>query len=416
MNAMEDGPMINNLVTRLAELEQKLVALQAERAPADGQTHVHKVETSASPEKVLGRKRESRRRILGKGLGVAAATLGAAALLEVSTGTALANGFESSTYFLNNGSNTIPVYAYSTSAADGLIGISTGGNGVVGEGIPVSSFGVLGVGYGNLTSSGAAVAGLAISTTDTEAVGVYGDGKSGFGVYGTAQGSSGTGVLGTSNNSDGTGVIGSGDTGVMGVSSSTTGGAAVFGAGQEAGLFSGNVDISGFLTKGGGSFKIDHPLDPANKYLSHSFVESPDMKNVYDGVVTLDVLGGATVTLPAWFGTLNKDFRYQLTSIGTPGPNLYIAAEISNNSFKIAGGTVGMKVSWQVTGIRQDAFALARPVVVEQNKSAKERGRYLHPTLHGHTASESVVTIPNAAKLKPVAPAKVPIIPIPKLK
>jgi hypothetical protein len=41
--------------------------------------------------------------------------------------------------------------------------------------------------------------------------------------------------------------------------------------------FSGNVSIGGSLSKGSGSFKIDHPLDPANKYLYHSFVESPDI-------------------------------------------------------------------------------------------------------------------------------------------
>ncbi len=39
----------------------------------------------------------------------------------------------------------------------------------------------------------------------------------------------------------------------------------------------GNLSIAGNLSKRGGAFKIDHPLDPENKYLSHSFVESPDM-------------------------------------------------------------------------------------------------------------------------------------------
>jgi hypothetical protein len=78
------------------------------------------------------------------------------------------------------------------------------------------------------------------------------------------------------------------------------------------------------------SFKIDNPLDPANKYLCHSFVESPDMKNVYDGVVVLDRKGKAEIELPDWFGALNKDFRYQLTAIGAPGPNLHIAEEISD--------------------------------------------------------------------------------------
>src|SRR3989338_4888364 len=59
---------------------------------------------------------------------------------------------------------------------------------------------------------------------------------------------------------------------------------------------SGTLDISGQLTKsGGGSFVIDHPLDTFNKLLFHSFVESPDVKNIYDGIVILDVNGEATV-------------------------------------------------------------------------------------------------------------------------
>ena len=97
-----------------------------------------------------------------------------------------------------------------------------------------------------------------------------------------------------------------------------------------AAYLDGRVYIRGPLSKPGGPFKIDHPLDPANKYLYHSFVESPDMKNIYDGVVALDEKGEAEIELPDWFGALNKDFRYQLTAIGAPGPNLYIAEEISD--------------------------------------------------------------------------------------
>lgn len=78
-----------------------------------------------------------------------------------------------------------------------------------------------------------------------------------------------------------------------------------------AGWFNGRVAVLGTLSKGGGSFKIDHPLDPANKTLSHSFVESPDMLNIYNGNVTTDADGFATVTLPDWFEALNRDFRYQ---------------------------------------------------------------------------------------------------------
>ena len=57
---------------------------------------------------------------------------------------------------------------------------------------------------------------------------------------------------------------------------------------RGAGRFTGDVAISGTLSKGGGSLKIDHPLDPENKYLYHSFVESPDMMNIYNGTITTD--------------------------------------------------------------------------------------------------------------------------------
>ena len=156
-----------------------------------------------------------------------------------------------------------------------------------------------------------------------------------------------------------------------------------------AGSFSGDVTISGNLSKSGGSFKIDHPLDPANKYLYHSFVESPDMMNIYNGNVMLDSNGEATVALPEWFGALNKDYRYQLTSIGGFAP-VYVAEEVSNNQFKIAGGKPGMKVSWQVTGIRQDEWANAHRIPVEVQKPQRERGYYIHPELYGAPAEKGI--------------------------
>jgi hypothetical protein len=177
-----------------------------------------------------------------------------------------------------------------------------------------------------------------------------------------------------------------------------------------AAYLQGNVRITGNLQKAGGSFKIDHPLHPANKYLSYFFVESPDMKNMYDGVVALDNKGKAEIDLPDWFSALNKDFRYQLTANGAPGPNLYIAEEISdttttttnysssggstnnnnNTRFKIAGGTSGMKVSWQVTGIRKDPWANANRIQVEEDKPDKERGYYLHPDVYGQPEEKGI--------------------------
>ncbi|NOZ94776.1 MAG: hypothetical protein GXP47_08580 [Acidobacteria bacterium] len=144
----------------------------------------------------------------------------------------------------------------------------------------------------------------------------------------------------------------------------------------------GNLIVTGNVSKGGGSFKIDHPLDPVNEYLSHSFVESPDMKNVYDGNVALDANGEAVVELPEYFEALNRDFRYQLTCIGGFAP-VYIAEKIRGNRFRIAGGTAGMEVSWQITGIRHDPWAEAHRIPVEEVKPAELRGTYLHPELYG---------------------------------
>ena len=142
-----------------------------------------------------------------------------------------------------------------------------------------------------------------------------------------------------------------------------------------------SLSVSGSFSAPNKQFKIDDPIDPANKYLYHSSIESSEMMNLYSGTVALDKRGNAWVQLPDWFEALNKDFRYQLTAIGAPGPNLYVAKEISDNRFKIAGGKPGMKVSWQVTGVRHDAWADAHRMQVEVDKTGKERGTYLHPEL-----------------------------------
>jgi hypothetical protein len=208
-------------------------------------------------------------------------------------------------------------------------------------------------------------------------------------VYGSTSNSGGSGVHGFSASGDGVTGSSSGGDGVFGI---TTSGVGVRGRSTSgyAGYFEGNVNVTGNLSKGGGSFKIDHPLDPENKYLYHSFVESPDMMNVYNGNVTLDARGEATVQLPDWFGALNKEYRYQLTAVGAPGPNLYISKKVENNRFSIAGGTAGTEVSWQVTGIRQDPYANAHRIPEEERKPADEQGKYLHPTEWGQPESMGI--------------------------
>lgn len=232
-------------------------------------------------------------------------------------------------------------------------------------------------GSGTLTAYEASgVTGIIFNTT-ARSVGIYGatlsNDPDSAGVFGQATTAGGAkGVWGWASGADTVAVQATGSNGGL------------------AGRFQGNVQITGTLSKGGGSFKIDHPLDPENKYLYHSFVESPDMKNIYDGVVTLDARGMAVVEMATWFSALNRDFRYQLTAVGAAMPGLHIAETLHDGRFVIAGGVDGGRVSWQVTGIRQDAWAEANRIPIEQDKPGNERGRYLHPEARGLPNSRAV--------------------------
>ncbi|MBN2790613.1 MAG: hypothetical protein JXR69_10530 [Candidatus Delongbacteria bacterium] len=152
-----------------------------------------------------------------------------------------------------------------------------------------------------------------------------------------------------------------------------------------SGYFVGNVYVGGTVSKSADEIKIDHPLDPENKFLYHSDISSDQMTNIYHGNVILGHNGAAEVILPDWTEEINKNFRYQLTAIGAPGPNLYISKKIDNNSFEIAGGSEGMEVSWQITGIRNDKYAQKNPMKAEVEKSKNEKGYYLHPEAYGKT-------------------------------
>ena len=263
-----------------------------------------------------------------------------------------------------------------------------GGNvGVFGEarGESVDTYGVFGLSTNGPGVYGTSSTGHGVHGYSVEGHGVHGYGNSEHGVYGETYGNWAwrSGVFGRATGDEANGVTGW----------ASFGGVGVYGHSESgyAGYFSGPVHVTGYLSKAGGGFKIDHPLDPAGKYLSHSFVESPDMKNVYDGVVVLNGDGSAWVALPEWFEALNSDFRYQLTCIGGFAP-VYIAHEVQHNRFQIAGGEPGMKVSWQVTGVRHDAYAKAHPLPVEEDKPAEEQGTYLHPVEHGMPESMALDT------------------------
>jgi hypothetical protein len=67
-----------------------------------------------------------------------------------------------------------------------------------------------------------------------------------------------------------------------------------------------------------------------------------------------------------------------------------VAHEIQNHEFSIRTNLPNVKVSWQVTGVRQDAFAKAHPLVVEEEKEERLRGFYIHPELHGAPAEKQI--------------------------
>jgi hypothetical protein len=226
------------------------------------------------------------------------------------------------------------------------------------------------------------------------------------GVVGVASGTSGitNGVQGRANSPDGFGVYGttSATSGVTagvygdcaGATTAGVAGDAFHTSGENAGVYGrtgspngwgvyceGNLGASGFK-----NFSIDHPLDPANKYLNHFSAEGPEALLIYRGNAILDDDGAAWIELPSYFDAINRDVSYQLTAVGAPAPMLHVAEEVKANRFKVAGGKPGQKVCWTVTGARNDAYARAYPKPVEQEKSAETRGTYIHPQLYGMPA------------------------------
>jgi hypothetical protein len=147
----------------------------------------------------------------------------------------------------------------------------------------------------------------------------------------------------------------------------------------------GNLVVSGTISKASGSFKIDHPQDPLNKYLVHSFVESPDMMNIYNGNIITDANGEATVMLPSYFSSLNKDLRYQLTVIGQFAQAIVMEEADESNEFKIKTSLPNVKVSWMVTGIRKDKAADYYRIIPEIEKKPDEKGKYLNPEAYGQS-------------------------------
>ena len=152
----------------------------------------------------------------------------------------------------------------------------------------------------------------------------------------------------------------------------------------------GKVVVSGdFTVVGVKAFTMDHPLDPENKILMHAAVESNEVINSYSGNITTDASGKATVNLPDYFGAINKDFRYQLTVVGTFA-QVIISKEIVSNQFEIATSIPNVKVSWEVKGVRNDAHMKKFPFVAQQEKIPSQKGKYWDPAVYNQPESKGV--------------------------
>ena len=198
------------------------------------------------------------------------------------------------------------------------------------------------------------------------------DGNGGNGVGAIGGTGSGLGLR------SGNGLVASGGKGVNGA------------ADGMAGDFLGDVSITGNLSvTGTKNFRIDHPLDPENKYLYHAAIESSEVLNVYTGNVTTDETGNAVVALPNWFEAINRDFRYQLTVVGQFAQAI-VASKIRNNHFAIKTSVPNVEVSWLVSAVRSDAALLKHPFKVEGDKPDYERGYYLSPEAHGQPEERDI--------------------------
>jgi hypothetical protein len=210
--------------------------------------------------------------------------------------------------------------------------------------------------------------------------------QSGYGVLGQAgiAGGQGVGVRGENVNAA------NGSNAVEGVTNGS--GAGIFGQGTLAGLFNGNVHITGNLTVDGtkAGFHIDDPRAPAQRTLSHTPVDTDRLSVQYTGNVRTGAGGRARVRLPSYAVAIAGDWRYQLTPIGSFGQAI-IEHEVSRGVFVIRTQHPFTKVSWAVTGIRTDPQARKDPIVPVQQKRAAERGRYLDPSLYAHSARAAVV-------------------------
>ena len=125
----------------------------------------------------------------------------------------------------------------------------------------------------------------------------------------------------------------------------------------------GDVAIAGALSKGSGTFLIDHPLDPTNKTLSYGFTESPRYELIHRGTVQLSN-GKATVNIDNEYGLMSGTFEAlvqnaEVMSVSIKNSFARVKyGDISGAEFEIEADDLSSNefVNWLVIAERADAF------------------------------------------------------------
>ncbi|MEQ1933543.1 MAG: hypothetical protein ABL962_06655 [Fimbriimonadaceae bacterium] len=296
--------------------------------------------------------------------------------------------------YITTGSGGLPYYgydnvthnAYTYLAANGVLQFNVGGN-------------------NRLSISETGNVGIASTTTPTRRLEVYDNNSNNTGAFYIQNGAAPTvtnpaGRYGIMAHTKGTAQVMT----ISAISETTSGASyALYGDARGPGI---NYGVSGFAAGGSlnysghflgqiyadsansgiKNFLIDHPLDPANKVLTHSSVESDERMNLYRGSAVTDAKGFATAKVPSWFDALNEDIQYQLTVIGDKSDNFVlvkIAQELHRGEFLIRTSEPNVKVNWQVSGRRHDPTSNHFPMEVERMKVEGEKGKYYVPEAYG---------------------------------
>ena len=337
---------------------------------------------------VLGLKRSLASSAVSSGARIDLANSGTGKLIGLSSTADAAGDFATGVF--GNGSaegdSAFGVYGVASSAATnigvyGTVNGNTGGKiGVMGE--AAGGFNITGV-RGIVYSGGGTPYGVfGQATNGLDGYGVRGfadqNQNSGRGVDGVAFGNigSGFGVYGRANSNTGTGYGVYGAAGTNGVE-------------DWAGYFSGDVMVTGQVFMPSLITVIDHPLDPENRTLQFAGISSPQMSNALFGNATTDANGEAVIELPDYFTAVSTEYKYQLTVVGQFAQAI-IGEEIRGTAFTIKTDKPNVKVSWQVVGLRNDAFARTKQLQVEKAKLPEDVGKYLHPEAYGYGPERGV--------------------------